>query len=1104
MPVFRLQKDSLQHGLANTIQHWGISNMYDDKQIDAIESSNKSSLSEPTSIPSPFARIALAKTAFGEVAEHGENALSSYQKIVSDSLDVAEIFFTYDKWKSRIDIIKWDSQNDLQKLATHHKQLYKTLSTFLRDDSSVYNFDKMKCIYILKNRETGEMIGATSPSTLFFSSANQLTGVPIQLSNNHNAFSEILPLHQRSWEFQKYLYTWIAINKRPIGTLYNFNEFYKYLESEKKLSPDKLEEIGVLLELNTESSLSENYSPFEGNLSPEILGSPLYKQSININQIDSDFKINSKFTIAKSPLVLPLEGGNGTRYASWKLTENTLWANFKADINLSRETLPDGTLYPWLTINDFLEDSIIKLPYEIKRESFFDGNLTEGSLNSYLLPIKEKYFQYFDTDDLKNHITIKESGNVISVELKIPVLKGTIDFKKEYRTSENQIISARFDCAIFPNVKFSEDKEAFYRFGLVYAFNEKEKFDAKFLKINSKIEDNSLRTSIRNESSLNNMQCKNFSLEGTNFDYLSINYGNIQGVIIPEFQKRNGNAEFSFAIDFGTTNTHIEYKVRDRMEIKTFDILSNDRQIHWFHGGEDVLRYAFEEEYIPEFTGVEFSFPMRSALSFSKNTNWSDVYPFEKASIDELYEKRMNYPYNSVITDLKWSGDSENKNQVAAYIQSIMFILRNKVVLNNGSLKSTVIKWFYPVSMEKSRYDNLKRTWIDAYKKYFGGPEENIISITESVAPFEYFVRDGNANNIVSIDIGGGTTDLLIARGRDVDYITSFKFAANSIFGDGYSENNNSRNGIIRQFANQIKEELLTEIDENDDLFRIFEEMESNRSSSDIASFLFSLQKNKKVLDTGENLAKNTNLSRKLKDDSSQKITFIFFYSAIIYHLAKIIKAKDLKIPDKIVFSGNGSRAISFLTEDESVLKGYTKWIFEKVIGKNIFSENNRNRLEIIINKENPKESTCKGGLLAQNAEAFDEILQKRIVLHSSDTSSVINFKEEDFKQRRSFDTYSAINDDYLKATEDEARVFIDLVFDSLSFFHSRGYQLNNRSIEIAKDVCYSKLDVYTKNGWNKKENEVTKDEVIEETLFFYPLIGMLKDLGNAIANENI
>ena len=41
MFVMRLQSDNVQHDLSNTIKHWDESRKFDDKQINAIESSNK-------------------------------------------------------------------------------------------------------------------------------------------------------------------------------------------------------------------------------------------------------------------------------------------------------------------------------------------------------------------------------------------------------------------------------------------------------------------------------------------------------------------------------------------------------------------------------------------------------------------------------------------------------------------------------------------------------------------------------------------------------------------------------------------------------------------------------------------------------------------------------------------------------------------------------------------------------------------------------------------------------------------------------------------------------------------------------------------------------
>ena len=85
----------LQDGtdLSGSLKHWDDSVMYDENRISIIESSNTATTVAPTSIPSPFARMDLARTAFGNVAKDLDGAANMYQKIVSDTLDVSEIFF---------------------------------------------------------------------------------------------------------------------------------------------------------------------------------------------------------------------------------------------------------------------------------------------------------------------------------------------------------------------------------------------------------------------------------------------------------------------------------------------------------------------------------------------------------------------------------------------------------------------------------------------------------------------------------------------------------------------------------------------------------------------------------------------------------------------------------------------------------------------------------------------------------------------------------------------------------------------------------------------------------------------------------------------------
>lgn len=129
-----------------------------------------------------------------------------------------------------------------------------------------------------------------------------------------------------------------------------------------------------------------------------------------------------------------------------------------------------------------------------------------------------------------------------------------------------------------------------------------------------------------------------------------------------------------------------------------------------------------------------------------------------------------------------------------------MLMIRNKVVLNDGDLSKTRITWFYPISMEQARLADLKRIWDDAYRKYFKANGVTA-SVTESSAPVKAFYETNpNASQIVSVDIGGGTTDMAFSKMKgEVSYVTSFRFATNDLFQTPFSKVN-LRNGIVDYF----------------------------------------------------------------------------------------------------------------------------------------------------------------------------------------------------------------------------------------------------------------------------------------------------------------
>ena len=221
--IFRLHNNG-----ANTNADWQQCLPYGSNVISQIVAPNGSTArKEITSIPSPFARIALVKSAFDEVVKSKDlNGNTIYHKMVSDSLDVAEIFFNFSTLKDLFKIVAWDVNSDLNALQNSHPQVYESLKVFLQQDAPVYNFDRFKRMYILVyqgplRKTEMDVVGATSPSTLFFTPANDLTYISneVSLGQDHPFDNQYQPLYKRDSQFVVYLFAF----RNSYG---NTNSFY--------------------------------------------------------------------------------------------------------------------------------------------------------------------------------------------------------------------------------------------------------------------------------------------------------------------------------------------------------------------------------------------------------------------------------------------------------------------------------------------------------------------------------------------------------------------------------------------------------------------------------------------------------------------------------------------------------------------------------------------------------------------------------------------------------------------------------------------------------------------------------------------------------------
>ena len=175
-----------------------------------------------TSIPSPFAQMALVKTAFDYLSRPGvplhydskKQTDKAMHQLVSDALDVAQLFYEYETFSQHFQIVSWNVANGFQRLSDdgdqNHKALADTLSVFWNSDAPLFKFDYARDIYFIMTK-SNKLIGATSPITMFMAAPDvrtNLTGIPpLNCANDVLFDDEYFSLDQRESSFVEYMYT---------------------------------------------------------------------------------------------------------------------------------------------------------------------------------------------------------------------------------------------------------------------------------------------------------------------------------------------------------------------------------------------------------------------------------------------------------------------------------------------------------------------------------------------------------------------------------------------------------------------------------------------------------------------------------------------------------------------------------------------------------------------------------------------------------------------------------------------------------------------------------------------------------------------------------
>lgn len=1092
--VYRLHKGAEGTG-------WFTSKIFNDEELDTILTDGKE---VSNSIPSPFARIDLVNEAFRWVAQNGIKGNKAQHMLVSDALDIAQLFFYSNKFPELIDIVDYNPKKRISEnfgeAVKKHKDLGKTLEIYWEQDANVYNFNKTdKIHFILFNKE---IIGATSPKSLFFSAPFKSSfrdEISLQRASGKYFGSKAIQLYEREWDFVEYLY---LLAKKSQFADY-FPDLYEYLEKGKDLmNGDQRRLLNDLNPTNIDeydkchvSGESTNYCT--------IIDYTLCtaKEKLNSIEDESDFVIVSDFEVeGKKPLVLP----SGNFSEKWNYTtKDVKWVpnEYNGKIpntntsDLGESKLPViGDQYPWLSEGNFLAASIIELPYNIDSGKFVTGESNKGK--KYLLPLTDTFLKYYDVSNVPEMLEIEElSQGTIVVGLKIKTRGGLVKFEKKYKTNEK--IKLNLYVAILPFIKVSIDEFPIeYTIGMIDNSSGKNKNIKYSIRCLIKGKDIEVSDPVIRTPQTTNLKSI-YQKAKQSFDALEISLNNeISGIIIPKMQEYIPNNETShYAIDFGTTNTHIEYTLDSNVEkaysiekslpIMTSLLDKNTDQDPLFTSMEDI----FQRELIPFTVGKgsenEISFPVRTALVYNRTTNKADknFEIFKQVNNYLFYEHMHQGSELKLETNLKWEDlhVGEHLRNLEAYIEHLVLMIKHKSLTNNIALKNLKLTWLYPVSMSKYHKGRLSKIWADKLVKVFGSEfiQENVRSIPESIGPYYYYYKKRAISGLtLSVDIGGGSTDVSVYNEGEVKLISSVRFAGDAIFGDGYGKMP-SRNGFVNLFINNALEYI--ESDDDADK-RILDDILNRESSKDFSSYLFALSKKNGRFD----------YSTLIKNHRQIKLVVLLFHAALAYYIAKMMKNRGVEIPKNLLFSGTASKTVYILdsSQDLKQISNLYRFIFDKVYDSKTESEITCELSEI------PKELTCKGALLS--LDVSDQEYEKMFWLGGAEVYD----KNVDLENLSKSIRYKEIMEEKAKFFESEIGEFYKILDEYNQDYNLEDYYgITREAYKLFEKTRGKQLVEDLRLGINKTINR-KYDAPIEESLFFFPLIGELSKLAFELSKD--
>jgi hypothetical protein len=1053
---------------------WRSVDKLSDKAIgDFMDKSAKTS-NALNAVPSPFARMHIFETAFKlvvkDATDHTINASDVYKGLISNCLDIIELVFNLNFHKSQQDdikIINWDISK-LQQFSngsSGQKTFLKTIKMYLDTDLKALD----STISIIKYKDI--VLGGTSPFSLLFSAPsldrtssgsfrNEYLETSFDLINPSTGakyFKKTIPFSQRKTDFQLYLAE--LFNQNPV-LKERLKVFYNYLRLEgieriNSTASLKLQEVrsqngghlsvyGINMLTNADESsfdiFNDHIIKLGYRLNAAAFNLPTYKNDDDSR--DYDYLLPIKESFLKN-----IDLHNISELFQYE----NIGSSIKVTYGKAGQSNPKSKVYRFPDSGDAkLEGKIIDVKSDLRY------NVSLGIFPFLQVLNHDNTLNADHNDYFKVLLAV---DNVGASQLR------TNDFSLElFKLHDGDIKPITADTGLFNAQRFNRRNfEAGDPVASIYYQVNKTTFDV--IKLN---------------------------LPG------AYNFSRLGGLIIPKWRKKYlGAKSYNYSVDFGTTNTFIAYadKAVPESKPKHFDISQSDLQMvmlqevpkaemgeaittTYSKGANRLLVDAvYNQEFVPPVLMREenspFTMPFRTAMFQQQNIK--DFNLFDDLNIHFAYQRIVpdsnSESYQQTITNLKWDisnkTDLGSKKRIRAFIKELCLLIKYKTILNDGDPSKVDVSWFIPQSlsyMARKDYEELWQEEVYGTLKSRQRPR----MVFESEAPYYFLKKNASINNprsVLSIDIGGGSTDAMLFV-NDIPRIgTSFNFAGNALWSNGYDQfSNESRaNGFYQKMHQEMDAEIVKKLKLSPHIKDL-----QKKSTNEIINFWISNQKDLSVFD----LLKHPDF----------KIVYLVHYCAIIYHLLQFVKMNNQPAPTCIIFSGNGSKYID-LIGDTTLLSKISALITEKVF--NSVDEN----LQIILPKEDRKEATCFGGIYKDKNSEF---------LSKTHIGTTVDFSTKITTYTDVENNLSAVKESIISNIMELFEI-IKILDERLSFKSMLSIEYNITSI---KNMVLSQVNSYFDKGYDIRKDKIDFEEEVTDSLFFYPFTGIIFDLAKTTKND--